>query len=68
MDVGSGDHEESLRRTRGDAAGAELGTDPADRNTVNMGTLPCLPFPACSQHVGGQGRRRLMGAAGAEPP
>ena len=55
IDVGSGGHEESLRRTRGDAAGAELDTDPADRHTVNMGTLPCLPFQACSQHAGGYG-------------
>ena len=64
IDVGSGGHEEGLRRTRDDAVGAELDTDPADRHTVNMGTLSCLPFPACSQHAGGQGRRRLRGAAG----
>ena len=64
IDAGPGDREESLRRTRGDAAGAELGTDPADRHTVNMGTLLRLPYPACFQQVGGQGHRRLMGAAG----
>lgn len=62
--AGPGDHEEGLRRTRGDAAGAELGTDPADRNTGNMGTLPCLPFPTRSQRAGGQGRRRPRGAVG----
>ena len=64
MDAGPGGHEECLRRTRGDAAGAELGTDPADRHTVNMGTLPRLPSPACRQHVGGQGRCHLRGGAG----
>jgi len=64
IDVGSGGHEECLRRTRGDAAGAELDTDPADRHTVNMGTLPHLPFPACLQHVGGQGRCHLRCGAG----
>ena len=63
IDVGSGGHEEGLRRTRDDAVGAELDTDPADRHTVNMGTLSWLPSPACSQHAGGQGRRRLRGAA-----
>ncbi len=68
IDAGPGGREESLRRTRGDAAGAELGTDPADRHTVNMGTLPCLPSPACCQQTGGQGHRRPMGAAGGEPP
>lgn len=64
MDPGSGGHEESLRRTRGEAAGAELGADPADRNAMNMGTLPFLPFPACGQHVDGQGHRHPMGAVG----
>jgi len=64
IDAGAGGREESLRRTRGDAAGAELGTDPADRHTVNMGTLSCSPDPLCCQHSGGQGRRRLKGAAG----
>ena len=64
IDAGPGGREESLRRTRGDAAGAELGTDPADRHTVNMGTLLRLPYPACFQQVGGQGHRRPMGAAG----
>jgi hypothetical protein len=64
IDVGPGGHEECLRRTRGDAAGAELGTDPADRHTVNMGTLPHSPSPACRQHVGGRGRCHPMGGAG----
>jgi hypothetical protein len=35
---GSGGHEEGLRRTRGEAAGAELGTDPVDRDMVNVGS------------------------------
>ena len=64
IDAGPGGREESLRRTRGDAAGAELGTAPADRDTVNMGTLPCPPYPGCIQQPGGQGHRRLTGAVG----
>lgn len=64
IDAGPGGREECLRRTRGDAAGAELGADPADRHTVNMGTLPFLPYPVRGQRSGGQGHRRLMGAAG----
>ena len=38
-----GGHEESLRRTRGDAAGAQLDADPVKRFTVNMGTAITLP-------------------------
>lgn len=64
IDAGRGGHGECLRRTRGEAAGAELGADPADRNTVNMGTLPFLPSPACGQHVDGQGHRHPRGAVG----
>ena len=64
IDAGPGGREESLRRTRGDAAGAELDTDPANRHTVNMGTLPCLPYPARCQRPGGQGHRRPRGTAG----
>lgn len=64
IDAGSGGREESLRRTRGDAAGAELGTDPVDRHTVNMGTLPGLPDPVRIQRVAGQGHRHLMGPVG----
>ena len=55
-----GGHEESLRRTRGEAAGEELGTGPADRLMVNVGTtlgLPSLPHHQCG---GGQARCRLM--------
>ena len=39
ISAGPGGYEEGLRRTRSDAAGAELGTDPAERHTVNM--EPC---------------------------
>ena len=38
-----GGHVECLRRRRGDAAGVELGTDPVNRNRVNVGTLPGRP-------------------------
>src|SRR4029453_15428643 len=58
-----GGHGEGLRRTRGEAAGEKLGTTPADRHTVNVGSVRMPPFPPCGQHGGGQARRRL-GAAG----
>lgn len=64
VDAGSGGCEECLWRTRSDAAGEELDAAPADRHTVNMGTLPCLPSPARSQRFGGQGRLRLWGVGG----
>ncbi len=38
-----GGREESLRRTRGDAVGAQLGVDPVKRFAVNMGTAITLP-------------------------
>jgi hypothetical protein len=34
-------HGESLRRNRGDAAGAELDAKPVNRFAVNTGTIPC---------------------------
>ena len=49
---------EGLRRTPGEAAGAKLGTAPADRNTVNTGTVPRVPFLMPSQGIGGQAHRR----------
>jgi hypothetical protein len=55
-----GGHGEGLRRSRGEAAGVELGADPVDRYMVNVGTVPVLPFPASGQLVGGQVHRRLM--------
>ena len=45
----TGGHGECPRRSRGDAAGAELDADPADRYVVNVGTVrcrPCLVQPA----------------------
>jgi hypothetical protein len=54
-----GGHEESLRRTRGEAAGEELDTDPTDRFVVNVGTIPGSPFPPHRQCGGGQARCRL---------
>ena len=56
----SGGHEESLRRTRGEVAGEELGTNPVDRLMVNVGTTLGLPFPPHGQCGGGQARCRLM--------
>ena len=56
----SGGHEESLRRTRGEVAGEELGTNPVDRLMVNVGTTLGLPFPPHGQWGGGQARCRLM--------
>jgi hypothetical protein len=44
----------------GEAVAAELGADPVDRHTVNVGTLVGLPSPASSLLVGGQAHRRLM--------
>jgi hypothetical protein len=51
-----GGHEESLRRTRGEAAGEELGTAPVDRLLVNVRTIPGFPYPPLSQ--GGDGHAR----------
>ena len=55
-----GGHTEGLRGRCGDVAGEELGTDPADRYMVNVGTVPVPPNPPPSQGGGGQVRRRLM--------
>jgi hypothetical protein len=55
---------EGLRRRRGDAAGVELGTDPVDRNIVNVGTLPGLPYLRWATAAGGQADRRLMAGVG----
>ncbi len=60
IDAGVGGHGEGLRRSRGEAAAAELGADPANRDMVNVGTAPGLPSPSCCQHEDGQARRRLM--------
>ena len=43
----------------GEAVAAKLGTDPADRHTVNVGTVPRSPSPASNRLVGGQAHRQL---------
>ncbi len=48
IDAARGGHGESLRRSRGEAAGAELGISLVDRDMVNMGTVrvrPCTVQP-----------------------
>jgi len=48
----------------GEAVAAKLGADPANRDTVNVGTLPGLPSPPSSQLGGGQAHRQPMTLAG----
>ena len=55
-----GGHAECLRRRRGDTVGVELGTDPVNRNRVNVGTLPGRPPCRTASVVGGQADRQLM--------
>jgi hypothetical protein len=56
-------HGEGLRRSCGDAAGAELDAKPVDRFPVNTGTIPCrsrCPGSARSRGIGpssAEGRR-----------
>ena len=57
---GPGDHEEGLRRTRGDAAGVKLDPDPVNRQAVNVGSERASPSPSGNQPGGGQVHRRLM--------
>ena len=57
-----GGHEESLRRTRGEAAGAQLGTSPADRLCGERGNHPLPPSPPARQAGGGQAHCRLLAA------
>lgn len=59
-----GGHAEGLRRRRGDAAGVELGTDPVDRNIVNVGTLPGCPYLRWATAAGGQADRQLKAGDG----
>ena len=56
----SGGHEESLRRTRDEVAGEELGTGPVDRLMVNVGTTLGSPSPLHDLCSGGQARCRPM--------
>ena len=44
----------------GEAVAADLGADPANRDTVNVGTLVGSPFPPPGQGGGGQAHRQLM--------
>jgi hypothetical protein len=60
----TGGHEEGLRRTHGDAAGAELATSLDDRWMVNVGSVPVPPSPPLG---GGQARRQLLARDVAEP-
>jgi len=53
-----GGHVESLRRRRGDTAGAELGTSPVERFMVNVGTISAVPSPDSSPLPGGKARCR----------
>jgi hypothetical protein len=53
-------HGEGLRRTRVEAAGEELGADPADWHMVSAGTVPVPPVLAPLQGAGGQAHRQLM--------
>ena len=53
-------HGECLRRTRVEAAGEELGADPADWHMVNAGTVSVSPVLASIQESGGQAHRQLM--------
>jgi hypothetical protein len=55
-----GGHIEGLRRRCGEAAGEELVADPANRCTVNVGTVAWLPFLSPSLDGNGQVCRRLM--------
>jgi len=54
-----GGHTECLRRRCGDAAGEELGADPADRYMVNVGTVFESPSLPSRQGGNGQAHRRL---------
>ncbi len=44
----------------GEAVAAELGADPVNRDTVNVGTIPVLPSLASSLLAGGPVHRQLM--------
>jgi hypothetical protein len=50
--AGRGGHGEGLRRNRGDAAGAKLGTSPVERSAHERGNHPVGPVPV---HLGGLG-------------
>jgi hypothetical protein len=52
-------HEESLRRTRGEAAGTQLSADPHRSVRDERGNRSGVPTPPASQAGGGKVRRRL---------
>ena len=56
-----GGHGECLRRSRGDAAGEELGASLVERLAVNVGTVPGLSSLPAGQVGGGQARCQLLG-------
>jgi len=49
-----GGHGEGLRRTRGEAAGEKLATNPADRHTVNVGSARVPPFRRAASTAAGR--------------
>jgi hypothetical protein len=49
-----GGHGEGLRRTRGEAAGAQSGADPANRLMVNVGTISVPPHRRSARPVAGR--------------
>jgi hypothetical protein len=53
-----GGHGEGLRRSRGEAAGEELGTDPVDRSVVNVGTV--VESPSCRPARPGSGKAHRL--------
>ena len=55
-----GGHTEGLRRRCGEAAGEELVADPANRCTVNVGTVFWSPLLPPIRGGNGQARRRSM--------
>jgi hypothetical protein len=57
-----GGHGESLRRSRGDAAGAELGAKLIDRFAVNTGTIPHRSCGLESIRAGGIDASSVEGA------
>ena len=59
----SGGHGEGLRRSRGEVAGAYLGTDPVEGSRVNVGTTPLVP----ANTVGKSCRRSMLAEWGGGP-
>lgn len=55
-----GGHDESLRRSRGEAVGEQLDASSINRSVVNVGTDIDSPSLLCNQHDGGQVCRQLM--------